>query len=312
MLSFFILFLLLEVDKVQYLPVPLKVSHEVSEEVLEFQLPIMISPSYFSSLGKIYAYISSPYIKGFKEIKIELSADNLLWKEIPIYTAPPNQNDEVEVGYIDLNKVNTVLYGRSYIPPQEIEKPNNVTKEQVLGSFKGNLIIKPIKTARDNILFIIIFITTFGVIYTILYSFISPTFSYQRKNNLNRDKVFIEPSSKTNMNKSNLVFGVCLIILANFLLFLIFKSWFRYILIFEVLIVFALIYNKKININKNPSFLKDIGAGIMGGLVILFYQDISNKIGWEPRRIAFYIVAVFVALILILMEYPFFQIKNSK
>ena len=50
----------------------------IVEGFTEFEIPITTSPSYFSSVGKIYTKLHSPHIKG---LKVELSLYKYSWKE---------------------------------------------------------------------------------------------------------------------------------------------------------------------------------------------------------------------------------------
>lgn len=162
--------------KPQTLELKLESILTISPDIREFSLPITISPSYFSSVGKVYVTLSSPYREFLKEFKIEMSVDNYSWLEIPPYTTLPDRTELkkfVELGYVNLNQVRMMIYGKSFIPPQKIKLPSSVSKEDFLKSFEGNIVINPIKTRKDITLLVLVFVSILGTTYGILNSIMS-------------------------------------------------------------------------------------------------------------------------------------------
>jgi len=165
--------LLSELDKPKMLKVSLGSTLNISSDINEYLLPVTITPSYFSSVGKIYVALSSPHSESLKEYRIEMSVDNYSWLEIPLHTVLPDKseiNKFIELGYVNLNEVRTMIYIRSFIPPQQIKLPSDVSKKDFLNSFEGSIGIKPIKTPKDITLLILVFVSLLGTTYGILNS----------------------------------------------------------------------------------------------------------------------------------------------
>jgi len=139
----------------------------ISNETKDFP-PIQIhtnGPSYFTSVGRVYVYFSSPYATAFKTFEVNMSLDKVSWKVVPLLNSQSNDRTKfADLGLVDLNSLVVVVYGRYYVPPQNLQLPPNVTKEDFLKSLKGNIILERETAPRDRIIVILVFVTLFGVI----------------------------------------------------------------------------------------------------------------------------------------------------
>jgi hypothetical protein len=149
----------------------LTISPETKKDIIR----IPINPGYFTSIGKVYILIYSPYSESYKEFKVNLSSDGNNWKEVPFYSSLPNEKDYskyADLGYVELKKPYIDLYREVIIPPKEnITLPSGVTKEEFLNSFEFKMNLKRETTTQDNILLLITRIALFGVIFAVLNSF---------------------------------------------------------------------------------------------------------------------------------------------
>ena len=138
----------------------------ISNETKDFP-PIQIrttGPSYFTSVGRVYVYFSSPYATAFKTFEVNMSLDNASWKRVPLLNSQSNDRAKfADLGLIDLNRLLIVIYGRYYVPPQEVQLPPNVTKEDLLKSLRGNIMIERETAPRDRIIELLVDVTLFGV-----------------------------------------------------------------------------------------------------------------------------------------------------
>lgn len=138
----------------------------ISNETKDFP-PIQIhttGPSYFTSVGRVYVYFSSPYATMFKTFEVNMSLDNVSWKEVPLLDSQSNDRTKfADLGLVDLSRLVVVIYGRYYVPPQKVQLPPNVTKEDLLKSLKGNIMIQREPAPRDTIIELLVDVTLFGV-----------------------------------------------------------------------------------------------------------------------------------------------------
>lgn len=147
---------------------------DISKEEKHSSFVITSGKRYFSSMGKVYSAISSQYIEYFDKIRIEMSTSGQTYEEIQIHEDKlegKNTDRMTEIGYINLDQIHHEIYIKRYVPPQELSLPLDVSKEDVLRSFDGHILVSPIKTRKDIVILIIVFIAALGTSFTILNSF---------------------------------------------------------------------------------------------------------------------------------------------
>jgi hypothetical protein len=132
-----------------------------SENITTMTKSLYVKPGYFKSMGEVSARVQSPFLKSFSEIKIWVSTNQVDWKEVI-------GENYTRLGYINLNNPNHLLYFKFYLPTGQSLYLKNITKNELLQSFKGDIKVKGISTGRDKVLLILIFIALLGTIYTIL------------------------------------------------------------------------------------------------------------------------------------------------
>jgi hypothetical protein len=136
--------------------------------------PVIIrttGPNYFQSVGKIYALMWSEYSTHFQNFSIEMSVDELYWEEIPIYRNEPDLtslDNYSEIGLVDMDKLVLQIFCISNVQPQTLTVPGNVTRQQIISSFHGDIHIKLESSPRDRIVQMLITLTLWGVIIRII------------------------------------------------------------------------------------------------------------------------------------------------
>lgn len=141
-----------------------------------------IEPSYFDSVGKVYAVGYSPYANFLKELRLEVSVDKDYWADVPIYSTPPNRKNLTmfaDLGYVNLNQVKINFYGKTSFT-QQIELPGSISKEEFLNSLKVSIEIEKINSPKDWVLLFLVFIATLGSAYGILNSILPNEDKYKR------------------------------------------------------------------------------------------------------------------------------------
>lgn len=142
----------------------------ISPETRYFSIQIRTKgPSYFNSIGRIYVYFSSPCANFFETFEVAMSLDNASWVNIPFYSFQSNDYSKfADLGLIGLDGLVITIYGRYHIPPQTMNLPSNVTKEDVLNGLKGNISIRKEIAPRDATVEFLVGITLFGAILRVL------------------------------------------------------------------------------------------------------------------------------------------------
>jgi hypothetical protein len=131
----------------------------------KFNLSTYLLPSYFSSAYKIYACQCSPYATAFQTFEVWLSLDNRSWVEIPFLnrsSMPSDLSQYADLGFVAIDNPTTlVIYGRCFLPEQNLTLPSGVSMEQVLSSVQGQILFVKSTTPRDQVLEILIITTLF-------------------------------------------------------------------------------------------------------------------------------------------------------
>src|SRR3989344_6835616 len=116
-------FLILTLDKPQFLDIDSSQisSCGISENVTKFAFAVNVAPVYFGSAGNIYVAIASTYSPYWKEFVLEMSLDDLSWKNVTTGVNLPQVKKEelyefTPLGPVNLNQVKIPLYGKCYIP----------------------------------------------------------------------------------------------------------------------------------------------------------------------------------------------------
>jgi len=161
-----------------------KSTTSVSTNWTESESVFYVEPGYFHSAANVSVALSSKYADAFKSFKKEVSLDHIVWTEVHLYSSLPNTTESSEyswVGYIDLNKISIPFYERTYVPPQQLNV--NATKEDVMNSLIGKVIVHSIVTPKDFTLTVLVFIAILGTSFGILNSLVPEVYnSYKSRN----------------------------------------------------------------------------------------------------------------------------------
>jgi len=169
------------IEKTQLIRIPIFEGQlTVFPEIKEFTVNVDINPGYFTSIGRVYVYYYSPYAEYFETFEVEMSLDKIHWVKVPFYSSLRNIEDYgnfADLGYKELDKPIIEIYGKSFIPPQNLTIPiPNVTDEEVKNSIQGHGIIKRETTPRDEAIRFLAEVSLFGAIFGVLNSFIPVRF----------------------------------------------------------------------------------------------------------------------------------------
>lgn len=141
--------------------------YPISNEII-YGSPIEIvtnGPSYFESVGRIYAYMTSRYADAFVIFNVWLSLDNSSWTRVHLLTSEiDNRSEMADLGLVQLDKPTIKMYVKYYIPPQTFAYPINATKAEIEASFKGFIQIARQPTSNDTALSIFTFFIFFALI----------------------------------------------------------------------------------------------------------------------------------------------------
>lgn len=159
-------------QRIEIKPLEQSIQFSVSQETKFSTTPGYVLPSYFTSIGTVYVYFVSPNAI-FQTFNVEMSLDNVSWKNIPLHYSSPGKKDYTqfaELGLISLEKLTSLsLYGRYYIPEQQIKlTPKGISKEEALSNVQSNLVIKKDTTPRDKTIEILVAITLFNGLFAVL------------------------------------------------------------------------------------------------------------------------------------------------
>lgn len=122
-------------------------------------------PSLFASVGRVHAYLSSPYASAFKIFDIWMSLDNSTWTRIPLLSSQTsNRTQMADLGLVGLDNPHIVVYTKYYIPPQTLVHPINATKVEIENSFTGYIQLVRQATSRDTTQSVLTFFVFFGII----------------------------------------------------------------------------------------------------------------------------------------------------
>jgi len=157
-------------------------SFTMANETIFFP-PVQIDtngPGYFESVGRIYAYFSSPYASVFNNFSVWMSLDNSSWTKVPLLPLQTDNRTKMgDLGLVGLDNFRIRIYVKYYFPPQTIYTPPNSPEVDIKGSFKGYIQIVKEPTRRDTINWLFLFFTFFAVIFEII-TYVSP-FKSQRE-----------------------------------------------------------------------------------------------------------------------------------
>jgi hypothetical protein len=157
------------VDQPQVLAFPDKTLHDISENITDFPLHYTIAPRYFTSVGNIRVAYSSQYADAFQIFELNMSLDQNEWTQVPLTSEIPiNVKDYTDLGYISLTQVRITIYCRMFVPPQNLSKPSSVTKQEVLDSFRGQFHVNTIRTGKDLMIMILVFLTMYRTLLSTL------------------------------------------------------------------------------------------------------------------------------------------------
>ncbi len=109
-------------------------------------------PSYFHSVARVNAYFYSPYAYAFKTFEVDMSLDNASWTRVPLLGSQSDGHIEsATLGLVDLSELTIVIYVRHYLPPQTVQLPTGVTKEDFLKSVHGTIMVHKEASPRDQV-----------------------------------------------------------------------------------------------------------------------------------------------------------------
>jgi hypothetical protein len=169
----------------------------ISNEMIELStIRIHTSgPSYFHSVARVYAYFSSPYASTFKTFEVKMSLDNISWTTVPLLDSQSNELGKfADLGLVDLSGIVLVINVKCYIPPQQVQLPPNVTKEDLLNSVRGNIIIHKEMAPKDTVAVILVGATLFGTLFGIVLKVADELFPMRPQ----IDKVLKKPKNDLN------------------------------------------------------------------------------------------------------------------
>ena len=128
----------------------------------------LVKKGYFNSLGEVYVCMSSQYAHYWETFNVWMSLDNYSWVAVPFLESASNNPTEMAyLGPIDLGNPQLTIYLKSYIPPQTISLPPNVTQQDI-ENIKSSVIVKLQATPADTTQLILSFFTIFEVILGII------------------------------------------------------------------------------------------------------------------------------------------------
>jgi hypothetical protein len=174
----------------------------ISDEMIE--LPTMrihtSGPSYFQSVGRVYAYFSSPYASTFKTFEVRMSLDNVSWTTVPLLDSQSNELGKfADLGLVDLSGIVLEINIKCYIPAQQVHLPPNVTKEDLLNSVRGNIIIHKEMAPKDTVAVILVGATLFGTLFGIVLKVADELFPLRAQ----IDKTLEKPKNDLNGDDTN-------------------------------------------------------------------------------------------------------------
>jgi hypothetical protein len=127
-----------------------------------------IKKGFFDSVGEVYVYMSSPYANCWNTFNVWMSLNNSSWTIVPFLESTTNNRTQMaNLGLVNLGDPQLTIYQKSYVPPQTILLPPNVTKEDA-SELKSNVLIKKQATPADKTQWILVFFAAFSVIEVIL------------------------------------------------------------------------------------------------------------------------------------------------
>ena len=118
-------------------------------------------PSYFHSVARVKAYFSSPYASAFKTFDVDMSLDNASWTRVPLL-GPQSNGESATLGLVDLSELTIVIYVRHYLPPQTVQLPTGVAKEDFLKSVHGTIMVHNEASPRDQVATILVGVALFA------------------------------------------------------------------------------------------------------------------------------------------------------
>lgn len=123
----------------------------------------------FDSVGKVYAYMSSPYANYWNIFNIWMSLNNnYSWTKVPFLTSDTSNITQMAyLGSINFADPQLKIYVKSYIPPQTIFLPPNVTKEEA-SALKANVLIKKEATPQDTTKWFLTFSALFSTVLAVI------------------------------------------------------------------------------------------------------------------------------------------------
>jgi len=164
-----IVFILWQLDKPQVLSFQAP-NFTISPNTEEFKIRITLSSTYFRSRGRLYATMSSPFVGSFVRFSLNMSLDGVDWLEVPPRIEPPtpdNKTSYTYLGHVDLSQAAVVIQGRYLVPPQTL-LPTNATKNAILSSFKGSVLVEPVLMPKDYVLLLLSFVALFNMLLAVL------------------------------------------------------------------------------------------------------------------------------------------------
>jgi hypothetical protein len=152
-----------------------KTTINISNETT-FPAPLtgVIEKGYFDSIGELYVYLYSPYANYWSTFYVWMSRDNSSWISVPFLNfTTDNYTQMADLGVVNLANPQLTVYQKYYVPPQTVETPFNVTKQDLQTALIGHLIIHEEATPADTLQWWGIFFAVSSFILAVTTAFLS-------------------------------------------------------------------------------------------------------------------------------------------
>lgn len=199
-LSFIVTSILQYLESTQIESITLTTTLTISNEtIFSPSYEGFVKKGYFDSVAKVYVYLSSPYANYWETFNVWMSLDNSSWVTVPFLESITNNYTQMaDLGLVSLNDPQLTIYQKQYIPPQTLNLPPNVTKQDAT-NLQANGVIKREATPSDTTQWIIVFFSVFGIIGFILNLILSGKDSESESRKIEKNKK--KKSRKSNSKK---------------------------------------------------------------------------------------------------------------
>lgn len=174
-----------EGTQIEYLTSPTTTITISNETTFSPPFEGLVRKGSFDSIAKVYVCMSCPYANLWKTFNIWMSLDNSSWVIVPFLESTTNDPNQMAfLGLVNFDNPKLTIYQKSFVPPQTVLLPPNVTAQDV-SSMKSNVLVKKVATPADTTQWILTFFAVFGFAFSIV-AFVLSVYSSLKDSESNR------------------------------------------------------------------------------------------------------------------------------